>query len=205
MAFESPRSFGNSLFVLNYDFALISKLDVLNPSGHLLLILLELVEVVQIVKHSGNQEREVADNQEVRMTALIILKHNQAVMVSLLPLEDSRVSLRNSLVGICLVLLRHSVTLCRGPIIVGFRVLILQCLIRHKDFLFFLVGVKCDQYPHNRREHNQKRVHKRDKHAVLELRSLDQKSLNSRMLPQISGHLIDIIIAALLVQVVSHL
>ena len=89
----STNVVGDSLFVLNDDFALVSELNVLNPSGHLFLILLELVEVVQIVKHSGNQEREVADDQEVRMTALIILKHNQTVVMSLLPLEDSRVSL----------------------------------------------------------------------------------------------------------------
>ena len=115
--------------MLDDNFALVVEGEVLDPGGHLFLVLLELMEVVQVVKHRCDKENEVQDDPEIWLAALIVLKHDQTVMVPLLSLQNRCVSLRHLLVGILAVLTRQPVTLRGALELVSLIVVILERVI----------------------------------------------------------------------------
>ena len=77
--------------ILDDDFALFwifGAGEIFNPGGHLLLILLELIKVVQVIKHRRDQENEKRDDPEVRLAALVVLKHDRTVILLLQSFQD---------------------------------------------------------------------------------------------------------------------
>ena len=87
------------------------------------------MEVVQIVKHRSDQENEVQDDPEIGLAALVVLKHDQTVMVPLLSFQDRCVSLGHLFVGILAVLICQTVTLRCALELFSLLVLILQRVI----------------------------------------------------------------------------
>ena len=74
------------LLLLQNDLALVVQLKILHAPSHLLLVLLEVIEVVQVEQHGCDQEDKVEADPEVWMASSIVLKHDQRVfMHSVLP------------------------------------------------------------------------------------------------------------------------
>lgn len=65
------------MLLLNVDpLAGLFELEVLDPCRHLLLILLELAEVVEVEDHDCDEKEEVADVVQVWVLSLVVFEHD---------------------------------------------------------------------------------------------------------------------------------